>query len=195
MSWRGGERENTYGLGQVILYISGHRYHQALSAYYASGRAACPASPISALLSSSREQIGEKKHSELKYANIALWLLVKRREVKQLISKTLLGDIDIVVGWVGFELSQEREEAEGGERLLAAQSVIMLKWVQQMFIPQAGTTSACSGHLGLKPKISAISSECICWARGDIHQHRQLLRFQQELIYHPPASITSNDPN
>lgn len=63
-----------------------------------------------------------------------------------------------------------------------------------MFIPQAGTTSACCGHLGLKPKISVILSECICGALGDIHQHRQLLRFQQELIYRPPASITSNDP-
>lgn len=97
--------------------------------------------------------------------------------------------------WVEFGLSQQREEAEGDERLLAALSVLMLKCVQQMFIPQAGTTSACSGHLGLKPKISVISSECICRALGDIHQHRQLLRFQQELIYHPPASITSNDPN
>lgn len=64
--------------------------------------------------------------------------------------------------WVAFLLSQQREEPEGGERLLAAQSVITLKCVQQMFIPQAGTTSACSGHLGLKPKISAISSECTC---------------------------------
>lgn len=54
--------------------------------------------------------------------------------------------------------------------------------------------SACCGHLGLKPKISVILSECICGALGDIHQHRQLLRFQQELIYRPPASITSSDP-
>lgn len=87
------------------------------------------------------------------------------------------------------------EKTEGAERLLAAQSIIKLKCALQMFIPQAGTTSACCGHLGLKPKISAILSECICRALGDIHQHRQRLRFQQELIYHPPASLTSSDPN
>lgn len=157
-----------------------------------------PATPISALLSGSREQIEEKQHRKLKYiqqANIAPCLLVKGTEVKQFISKTLVEEIDIIVVWVAFLLSQQREEAEGGERLLAPQSVITLKCVQQMFFPQAGTTSACSGHLGLKPKISAISSECICRALGDIHQHRQLLRFQQELIYHPSAPITSTDPN
>lgn len=116
------------------------------------------------------------------------------REVEQPINKTILAAIDTVVFWVAFGLSQHWGETEGGERLLAAQSIIMLKCVQQMFIPQAGTTSACCGRLGLKPKISAILSECICRALGNIHQHRQLLRFQQELIYHPPASITSSDP-
>lgn len=99
------------------------------------------------------------------------------------------------MAWVAFELSREREEAEGGERLLAAQSVIVLKRVQQMFTPRAGTTSVCSGHLGLKPKIPAISPECLCGARGDTHHRRQLLRFRQELTSRPPASVTANDPN
>lgn len=51
------------------------------------------------------------------------------REVKQPINKTILGPIDIVVFWVAFRLSQHWEETEGGERLLAAQSIIMLKRV------------------------------------------------------------------
>lgn len=56
------------------------------------------------------------KISKLKYihrANIASRLLV--REVKQFVSKTLLGRTDTVVIWVAFGLSQQQEKTESGE--------------------------------------------------------------------------------
>lgn len=109
MSWTCGGKETCHW--RFFFYISGHQEHQALSVYYKSGKAACPASPVIALLSSSTEQTRENStvnkntfNKEILHPDI--W----PREVKQPINKTIPEAIDIVVFWVAFGLSQHRRD-------------------------------------------------------------------------------------